>query len=827
MADVARLGLSVDSSEVRKGATALDELSNASNKAEKAGGGLKNAFARLERLLMAIETAVRDVEGAIGRMSAGLAAASAKMDGMGAASAAAAAKTETMAISASSVSVSFGKIETAAQSASAAVQRTGNAMGKAANSNAALSAAVGSVEAALMDLAQVSGQAERAIEGQATAATKAANANTRLTNAVNDNSAAAKVGSHHAANLAAQFQDVAVSAAGGQNPIQVALQQGTQMAMVFSNMAAEGGKSASTLALLGSAFAVVFSPVALIIISITALVAGIIQLVNWIKVAQAALYGFAKILPTIAPYAAAAAAGLALIYAPQIISGIVAVVAAIARLVVVLGTMAVAAAAANPFGALVLGIAVALTALNAFQKDITRIFGVDIVGAAKKGVNYIIGSFVAAFNDIKFLWTNFPSIMGGAAIGAANAVLKAMETMINAGGALLNSFIAKVNEALSNLPGGIQIGEMGKVSFGQIANPYAAANEAAGNARGAQQQKELNTDYLGKIGGAISKGASAASAKLKEWAAGLAEVDDKAKKAYADIIAGADRHIASLKAEIAAVGMSEQAAATLKAQQDLLNQANEKDISLSAQQKAQIAAKAAEIGKLEVAAKKAKEAFSFVSDTLKGFLDDLRTGLQQGQTFWQAFGNAAMNVLNKIISKIEDQLINALMSALNAGGFNWGGLFSSGASSGSFGSGGIGHAATGGRVVGPGSGTSDRAGLFALSNGEFVVRAAMAKRYGGLLEAINSGRMAVPGLAAGGSVGGGSGGALALGVPEVQIVNQTGVEATGKAEMARGQNGQPVLRLVLNAVKKDYANGGFDKVTKSRNGVGPAPTRRG
>ena len=52
-------------------------------------------------------------------------------------------------------------------------------------------------------------------------------------------------------------------------------------------------------------------------------------------------------------------------------------------------------------------------------------------------------------------------------------------------------------------------------------------------------------------------------------------------------------------------------------------------------------------------------------------------------------------------------------------------------------------------IVGPGTGTSDTAGVFALSNGEYVVRAASVKKYGAdFLEAINAGR-----LASGGPVG--------------------------------------------------------------------------
>ena len=49
------------------------------------------------------------------------------------------------------------------------------------------------------------------------------------------------------------------------------------------------------------------------------------------------------------------------------------------------------------------------------------------------------------------------------------------------------------------------------------------------------------------------------------------------------------------------------------------------------------------------------------------------------------------------------------------------------------------HVATGGEIRGPGGPTDDRAGIFALSDGEFVVNARDAQRNLGLLKAINAG----------------------------------------------------------------------------------------
>lgn len=74
------------------------------------------------------------------------------------------------------------------------------------------------------------------------------------------------------ANLAAQFNDIGVQLASGTSPLQIALQQGTQINQVLGAQGATG-----TLKLLGAAFLNVVSPVNLITIGIIALGGAAIQ----------------------------------------------------------------------------------------------------------------------------------------------------------------------------------------------------------------------------------------------------------------------------------------------------------------------------------------------------------------------------------------------------------------------------------------------------------------------------------------------------------------------------------------------------------------------
>ncbi|WP_428412293.1 M15 family metallopeptidase [Pararhizobium sp.] len=78
----------------------------------------------------------------------------------------------------------------------------------------------------------------------------------------------------YTSNIAAQFQDIGVSAAGGMSPLQIALQQGTQLSAVFNDLKRDGAGLGSALS---SAFMSVISPMSLVTIGIVAAGAAAIQ----------------------------------------------------------------------------------------------------------------------------------------------------------------------------------------------------------------------------------------------------------------------------------------------------------------------------------------------------------------------------------------------------------------------------------------------------------------------------------------------------------------------------------------------------------------------
>lgn len=134
------------------------------------------------------------------------------------------------------------------------------------------------------------GKVGTALNGVAGSANTTATALNRTSAAMNNlnSEVAVSAGAMKAntGNIAAQFQDIGVTAAMGMNPLLIALQQGTQLSAVFAQT---GG---SAMASLGAAFKQVVSPQALLTLG---LVAGAAALLQWASSALTAGDGADKL----------------------------------------------------------------------------------------------------------------------------------------------------------------------------------------------------------------------------------------------------------------------------------------------------------------------------------------------------------------------------------------------------------------------------------------------------------------------------------------------------------------------------------------------------
>jgi hypothetical protein len=246
-----------------------------------------------------------------------------------------------------------------------------------------------------------------------------------------------------------------------------------------------------------------------------ALLPALVTITDGIVAAVKGLGSMLEYLPVVAEYAAVAGSALGLMMSPMIISGILAGAQAIGVVLVGAIHTVTAAMAANPLGALVVGITLAITAAYHFRDEISQAIGVDVVQVTKDAANATIGAFVGAYEGIKAAWSGLPSALGAIVIGTANTVIKGMESMVNRAVEKINGFIQTVNTLVASLPfgagEGIQIGAVGAVDFGEITNVYAAkAKEAADAFNGAFAAAQK--DYFAGSGGeAIATGLRSAT----------------------------------------------------------------------------------------------------------------------------------------------------------------------------------------------------------------------------------------------------------------------------------------------------------------------------
>nr|WP_313597587.1 phage tail length tape measure family protein [Brucella intermedia] len=676
----------------------------------------------------------------------------------------------------------------AAKRAEAAVNGFSSTSTGAASAASRLAAGTNNAEAGLERVAGAARQAQQSLRLASAAA--------------NDNIKAAS--KFNTANIAAQFQDIAVSAQMGMGAFQIGLQQGTQLAAVISMME-------NPLRGLGAAFMSVISPVSLLTIGLVSLSAAGLQMVDWPKRASQALIFLADNLEAIAPYATTAAAALALIYAPSVIAGMVNLIAWMGRVSVAAISMGASFALANPATALVAGFAAAVIAANIFRDELNDIFGRDVVADVKNAVNWIVGAFVGGFNAAKVIWNEFPDVMNEiGALAMHNLMeqirwgLRQMVLEVNMG---LKSIGERFNITLPDLgnPNKLFPPQKGPKVSGRYSNAVAKVTAAFSDAQ--------NTDYVGNMYSAIESGASAAAGKLRELAKGLTDVDEKTKKGkkgrhgktdaeyYQDIIDGADRRIASLLVEQQALGMTEEAANALRYEQEMLNQAQQHGIELTPKQADYIKMLAGTMAGLESAIQKAQDAINFAKDTTKGFFSDMANGLANGRGWWGSLADAAVNAITKIADALIDSGIDSLFGGSGFGSL-LGGLFGGKSADPWSGL----RLASGGYVSGPGSATSDSIPAW-LSNGEFVMNAQSTKAFGPWLQAMNDNKLR--GFAYGGPVDGNA----------ISMPSRSTLPSVREAAVSGGQQ---TVRIITET--RFVNDGNFQNYIKSEVEEGSAKT---
>lgn len=268
----------------------------------------------------------------------------------------------------------------------------------------------------------------------------------------------------------------------------------------------------------------------------------------------------------------------------------------------------------------------------------------------------------------------------------------------------------------------------------ELAAELAATSQRLGDLawnHGTRPRENAEVALPGSRGGA--RPSDAGTGRSRGGRSGRSEAE-KMADAYEKLIRKGNEFISQQELEARVVGMTEQAANALRYEMEMLNQAANDNIKLTPEQTAEIKALAQNMSLAEAAAKRLKEAYEFSKDVAKGFVSDLRSGLQQGKSLFESFANAAINALDKVIDKLLNDMIDAIFevnkagsSATVGGGSFLGNIFSSIGKVFGFSGGGW----TGGH----------RNQVRGVVHGEeYVVRAGPAARYRPQLEAMNANR---------------------------------------------------------------------------------------
>lgn len=96
---------------------------------------------------------------------------------------------------------------------------------------------------------------------------------------------------------------------------------------------------------------------------------------------------------------------------------------------------------------------------------------------------------------------------------------------------------------------------------------------------------------------------------------------------------------------------------------DLTRQAEGEGLALTPERTQQLKQYAEDTARLSDEVEKLNDKYNLAKSSVKSFFSEMRQGLKEGESAWEAFGNAVLNVLDKIIDKAMDFGVDMLFMA--------------------------------------------------------------------------------------------------------------------------------------------------------------------
>ena len=531
------------------------------------------------------------------------------------------------------------------------------------------------------------------------------------------------------ANIAAQFQDIAVTSAMGMSPLQIALQQGTQLSSVLGPMGATGAVKG-----LGAAFLSVVSPVSLVTIGIVAASAAAIQWAfsteSGAEKASKALKSHGDFIRSLKQDYGEAANGL-----EDYVRRSQQEVAAAGRANLELQKEVAKEAATelvdsiSPSGGLFgrLGID---PQFEPFRKAILDL---------RESVNNGRPDFAAFRAEIeRRIETTGMKAAGDALLNNAKAAMDAQRTVNSAQAAMETlgevagrqaTGVHNLAEAMRDLAG---IAMPNLTDLERAQNAYA---KALGVARTREEKDDVYAQFRETVNRIGNQNPTVANAdgrtvavpipgqkpvQLGEASAKPDRAIKSAADAYRDLLKSADDRLGQMALEQQLIGKTGVAADTLRFKLDLLQQSEDKGRSLSEGQRAEIdkkveaynryanaLAKASlqqdlmfereqlgrsaqdqqvasrlksyglpvDLNSQEAQQIRAMEQYKGAREELSGFFTDLRSGmLDDGKSIGESFADALKNAMTNRLNKLSDSLIDSFVTSILGNGTGSGGV---------------------------------------------------------------------------------------------------------------------------------------------------------